>query len=222
MKDDGASESANLELKDSNLNILGVIIGSKTKTIADKCAAVAKPDAANEGLFLKDPNPFLPKETSCETIVDNLVKGTKKTNGDVDVAANKLAVPQCEFKKAENLCKHLFPVLPKDKITLSNGSVVDMSGTVSGDGKFTIAEKQFWGADPTKASTSGTGKDEENVVGLGVDTFAWTFAPGDQVGVVVEGESTNMSEEKFIHSNCEQNTSKFIYQKFIEVIFHYR
>ncbi len=89
------------------------------------------------------------------------------------------ATASCTFKKTdEKICKHLF-AQPSPKIS-----------EISGDGKFTLAEKEFWGTDPSVDSTNGKGKDEENVVGLGVDTFSWMFSTGDQVGVVIEGDST--------------------------------
>ncbi|HAR99604.1 MAG: hypothetical protein US57_C0016G0022 [Candidatus Moranbacteria bacterium GW2011_GWC2_37_73] len=93
------------------------------------------------------------------------------------------ATGTCTFEKTdENLCQHLFAQLPS--------SMSDETG----DGKFTLAEKEFWGTDPTKTSTNGKGKDEENVVGLGVDKFSWMFSPGDQVGVVIEGDSAFPTE----------------------------
>lgn len=83
---------------------------------------------------------------------------------------------KCSAKKAGNTCKHLFAKVPA-------------SVGVTGDGKFGKKEKEFWGASPIVSSTNGVGVDEANVVGLGIDKFVWMFTPGDQVGVVVEGES---------------------------------
>ena len=96
-------------------------------------------------------------------------------SGDADNTGNSKANQTCTFIKSDNMCEHIFPVVP---------------GNVNGDGHFSLAEKKFWGADPTKSSTSGTGTDEANAVGLGVDKFTWTYSDGDQVGVAVEGDST--------------------------------
>ena len=72
-------------------------------------------------------------------------------------------------------CTHLFP-------NATNGT--------SGDGAFGAAEETFWGTDPNDPDTADNGnKDEANVVGLGRSTFTWNYAPGDQVGVAVEGTS---------------------------------
>ena len=144
------------------------------------CGELAKPNDKT-GIFMKPPN-FLDNtqpaisaaDEKCTVVKDKLTNGTKDANGNIAVVGNPDLNPVCSFKKDVNLCKHLFPKVP---------------GEVTGDGSFTLAEKKFWGADPTKASTSGTGKDEENAVGLGVDKFTWMFSPGDQVGVVVEGDS---------------------------------
>jgi hypothetical protein len=105
----------------------------------------------------------------CETAKNIII------NGDDNSASNSSAQESCTFVKDANMCKHLFPKIP---------------GAITGDNKFGKIEKSFWGTDPTKASTSGIGKDEEIVAGLGVEKFSWSFSTGDQVGVVVEGDST--------------------------------
>lgn len=76
---------------------------------------------------------------------------------------------------ANPICRHLFPNAP---------------GRESGDGTFGIDEERFWRTNPADDSTAENGnKDEANIVGLGRVDFTWNYAAGDQVGVVVEGNS---------------------------------
>lgn len=85
---------------------------------------------------------------------------------------------ECSFVKKDNQCEHLFAKLPEG------------SGEKTGDGQFTSKEEEYWGTDPQNRSTAGNGQvDEANVVGLGISEFTWTYQEGDQVGVVIEGES---------------------------------
>ncbi len=65
------------------------------------------------------------------------------------------------------------------------------SGTgQTGDGNFKNEEEEFWRTDPKDPGTANNGnKDEANIVGLGRDTFSWTYDAGDKVGVSVEGTS---------------------------------
>ena len=73
------------------------------------------------------------------------------------------------------ICRHLFP---------------DAPGFTSGDGVFGANEERFWQTDSNDPDTANNGKkDEANVVGLGSDSFTWSYLPGDKVGVVVEGTS---------------------------------
>jgi hypothetical protein len=204
LKNDSTQEtlSLNREFIDSSQNILGIIVGSKlgTNTGVDStlnekmCTAVAKPDAANSGLFLKLSKPYRPNE-ECGDVVGKVINGIKNTAGGVDVAANPTLNPKCTMLKGENVCKHLFPRLPGSVKNNHNNQAV------SGDGEFNLEEKKFWQADPTKASTINAGKDEANVVGLGIDTFEWMYSTGDKLGVVVEGESTTPSEHPNVASN---------------------
>ncbi len=72
-------------------------------------------------------------------------------------------------------CIHLFP---------------NATGATTGDGRFTADEERFWGTNPADADTADNGsKDEANVVGLGLDTFTWTYQTGDLLGLIVEGTS---------------------------------
>ncbi|MDP1846046.1 MAG: hypothetical protein Q8L09_04925 [Candidatus Moranbacteria bacterium] len=70
-------------------------------------------------------------------------------------------------------------------------------GFKSGSGKFTTEEEDYWETDPFDPDTSGDGfNDEASVIGLGQETFSWTYAEGDRVGVVVEGTSMLPTDEK--------------------------
>ncbi len=58
------------------------------------------------------------------------------------------------------------------------------------DGEFGFEDEIFFGTDPYDDDTADNRvKDEATVVGLGQDTFSWIYSPGDQIGVIVEGES---------------------------------
>jgi len=184
--------SLNLEFGNSTEGILGVILGTKLGTNAGVddtlnnkvCNAVAKPDPSHTTFFLTNANPLLSVEAEkCSTVRAGVLEGKKNTNGDVVILAKSELEPSCNFEKGANLCKHLFPILPKSVKTDNDKQAV------AGDGEFNLAEKEFWGADPSVSATSKNGLDEERVVGLGVDTFTWTYSAGDKVGVVVEGDS---------------------------------
>ncbi len=186
------TSSLNLEFGNITEGVLGVILGTKLgasvgvdDTLNNKmCNAVAKPDPSHATFFLANTNPLISVEAEkCSTVRAGVLEGKKDINGDTVILAKSELEPKCNFEKSSNLCKHLFPVLPKSVKTNNDKQAV------SGDGEFNLAEKEFWGADPSKANTIGKGKDEERVVGLGVNTFAWTYSVGDEVGVVVEGES---------------------------------
>lgn len=192
------NDSSNLEFKDNSSKVLGVIVGTVPGIVNEadnnkkKCSAVAKPDLVNstaiDKLFLAGNANFTEENEKCSTLQKNIINGSKDDLGKVVITGNASLAPKCGFKKDANLCKHLFPKLPEE-IKKDDGKQA-----VVGDGEFNIAEKKFWGADPTKASTTGNGKDEERAVGLGVDKFEWMFSPGDQVGVVVEGDSVFSTE----------------------------
>lgn len=178
--------------------LLGIIFGKddlldSTKK-ANICSSLAKPNNltgifAPPPSFLDNTQPALAAgDVKCSAAVDKLINGTKDGVGNIVIAGNASIQPTCGFKKGANMCKHLFPRVPTGNVTV-DGKSLDMSSAVTGDGKFSGAEKQFWGADPTVAATNGISKDEESIVGLGVDKFSWMFSVGDQVGVVVEGDS---------------------------------
>jgi len=126
-----------------------------------------------------NPNTTPPPDwLSTQNSIYNSVQGQKceDAQGVLAKLDSKTSL-KCSATKAGNTCKHLFAKVPK-------------SIGVTGDGKFGAAEKTFWGANPATSSTNGGGVDEANVVGLGIDKFSWMFTPGDQVGLVVEGESS--------------------------------
>jgi hypothetical protein len=67
----------------------------------------------------------------------------------------------------------------------------------SGSGKLTTGEEKYWKTDPTSPDTDGDGiSDGAAIVGLGHDTFTWTYQTGDRVGVVVEGTSMIPTDEQ--------------------------
>ena len=66
-----------------------------------------------------------------------------------------------------------------------------------GSGKFTTGEEKYWGTDPYDPDTDGDGfPDEADIIGLGQETFTWTYREGDRVGVVIEGTSMIPTDEK--------------------------
>ena len=88
-----------------------------------------------------------------------------------NIACNTQTVSSADIEQG---CEHLFPD--------TNGH-----GTV-GDGKYGLDEEKFWGTDPHDPSTANNDQfDEKNLAGVGKDKFTWTYLPGDQVGVIVEG-----------------------------------
>jgi len=79
-----------------------------------------------------------------------------------------------------SICTHAFPQL--DDFTI-------------GDNQFTGEEEEFWRTNPNDSDTAGDGiGDEAAVAGVGRDKLEWTYNSGDQVGVVVEGESMNQTK----------------------------
>jgi hypothetical protein len=88
------------------------------------------------------------------------------------------------------------------------------------DGEFGIDAERFWGTDPRSSSTTPLAiNDEALIVGLGVKEFVWEYQPGDEVGVVVEGQSgnptkhedaTSMSVFAFMSGGCKPgNTGEY-------------
>ncbi|TSA45444.1 hypothetical protein D4R51_01815, partial [bacterium] len=70
-------------------------------------------------------------------------------------------------------CKHKWPNAP---------------GYTSGSGKFMTGEEKYWKTDPADPDTDGDGyPDGADTIGLGQETFTWSYQPGDRVGVAVEG-----------------------------------
>lgn len=96
--------------------------------------------------------------------------------------------------------KHLFPEDPDNNWDI-------------GDGSFGLSEEKFWHTDPNDPDTADTGNgDEANVAGLGMDTFSWVYEEGDEVGVVIEGISTESTQNAdssfkimwaFVNNKCD-------------------
>ena len=107
--------------------------------------------------------------------------GTPRCVADPNALTNDCgtALSSCSStseRSTNPVCEHLFPDAPGDR---------------TGDGSFGASEERFWGTDPSDSDTADNGnKDEANIAGLGRDTFTWNYAPGDKVGVAVEGVST--------------------------------
>lgn len=131
---------------------------------------------------------------NCSTLIGGFITGLKLADGTAVADARTDLFENynenwstCAFDKGDNLCKHLFPYFPEDTISGMSNS---LSGAKTGDGEFTMAEKEFWGANPTSDETNGTDLDEAAVMGLGKNTITWTYAEGDQIGFAVEGETS--------------------------------
>lgn len=128
----------------------------------------------------------------CSSIGNNLFSSSA-TNLSICQAINlggggtcsnaSTGTPTCTFVRGDNTCKHLFPQLP------------DSLDEKVGDGDFGLKEEEFWGVDPNKSSTAENNKnDEANSVGLGAASVTWTYRSGDQIGVVIEGETGNVTK----------------------------
>lgn len=218
------ASATNTDLTDLSSTPTGALLGrifQKVGTSSENetngvCDTLAK---ANTNILPLDPPPAYLDNTqanvlneSCSYLASGLVNGIKTDNttavagftipsGTTIATANPTLNPTCTFTKGENLCKHLFPYFPEKTATVK-GSTIDLSNEITGDGKFTIEEKEFWGADPTVASTNRKGKDEANIMGLGVNSFSWTYMAGDEVGVVVEGTAAQGTE----HNDSSKKT----------------
>ena len=125
---------------------------------------------------------FLSTTNSVYSGIQNQNCATIKEGMTNKITGNTALNPACSFKKDSSKCKHLFPELGNEKI---------------GDGKFTLAEKEKWGANPNVVSTNGSGKPDEQVIaGLGEDKFKWMYSSGDMLGVAVEGDSSFSSDHQ--------------------------
>ena len=147
--------------------------------------------------------PAILKGATCSQLANDLIGGVTAT-GSSNPGLTGIASlqPTCTISGGgNNDCKHLFPYFPSKSVIGADGKSIslnledkDVQGTqtpldILGSGKFTLNEKEFWGADPTKISTNGVQPDEAAVMGLGVTKFSWQYADGDEIGVAVEGDS---------------------------------
>jgi|GEM_PF-1115028 len=163
----------------NNLPLKGIVFAN-APTENNLCGLIFKPNSntslplvVNPPILLEEKNSMYSSfETGgCEATG---IKMTDSVNGNAELK------PTCGFVKSTNRCKHLFPKVP---------------GETTGDGSFTLAEKKFWGLNPNAASTNSSGKnDEEVVTGLGMNQFRWMYSVGDQLGLVVEGDSVFASD----------------------------
>lgn len=139
----------------------------------------------------------------CESYKNVLTRGfsktatTKATISNPDPEEKTVAfingesgvTPTCSFGTGANICQHLFPTYPKEDDNLKNKKIGDNLG-----GKLSDKEKEFWGIDDEN-STDGY-KNENSIMGLGVDTLTWTYMKDDEVGVAVEGKTDLLTEHK--------------------------
>ena len=58
------------------------------------------------------------------------------------------------------------------------------------DGGFSDTEERYWGTDIYDTNTANIGlNDQANTCGLGIKSFTWNYLEGDEISVLVEGES---------------------------------
>lgn len=85
-------------------------------------------------------------------------------------------------------CVHYFP---NAKGKLDNGSSINEK---TGDDSFGLKEERFWHTNPhSKSTANNETSDEESVSGRGKNIFKWNYVPGDKIGVLVEGVSTDFA-----------------------------
>jgi hypothetical protein len=188
------SDSSNTRLTNKNNGDLLAIIFEKNTDLTT---------GPNETNGVCDALEEIPESSrTCDYATSGLIDGITSGGStifdgddDLDLIAENFNenASSCSFEREKNLCKHLFPYFPKKKVTV-RGNEVDLGDAITGDGEFSMAEKEFWGTDPTNPETNGKEKDEAAVIGQGVDQFSWTYTEGDEVGVVVEGESRLQEE----------------------------
>lgn len=161
-------------------------------------------NANNDGM-LASPSPYRNNDPTVylndtvTTIQDTVTLAssdnvTPASNGDrlIDTVREKYYATTPIDTVVENYaskdgCMHFFP---HGWVCGGDDTKVCTEYNSTGDGRFTAIEEKFWHTDPKDPSTAQNGnKDEANVVGLGQDKFTWNYAPGDQVGVVIEGLS---------------------------------
>lgn len=90
---------------------------------------------------------------------------------------------KCVKYRGGNKCEHLFSNLQGDDNSVELG-----------DGTYNMGDEKFWGTNPNIKSTAGNSQvDEANLIGLNMDKFTWTYQDGDQIGVAVEGKTSDPS-----------------------------
>ena len=171
-------------------------IGKSSSLLMDVCASGLTPvcmtprDEVTAGSFTSgDGSPFtVSTSTTCDLSgYPSCSSGTVTcSSGELTCVAEPYATScgssatstSCSVTSSggfTNECQHLFP---------------QVSGETSGDGSFGTDEERFWGTSPSDPDTAdNNNKDEANIVGLGQDTFSWTYDSGDKVGLAVEGTS---------------------------------
>lgn len=83
-------------------------------------------------------------------------------------------------------CRHLFPL---------SYTEYDSHREYLGDYDYRHSEEYYWLTNPEDPDTLDRGTpDEASILGFGQNKFTWIYQEGDQVGVVVEGESMIQTE----------------------------
>lgn len=181
--------SGNFDMIDNNKTALDNIRATIVRSESAFCSSLGKPNT-NTGLLAPPPGIldevlYSPEEhENCSYLTQGLINGVKSDgtisgvfveDSNSEVTGNPDLEPSCSFGPAtgdeDNLCKHLFPFDPDESFK-------------PGDGSFKADEKKFYFGENFKGKA-----DEATVIGLGAKKFNWTYTDGDEVGVVVEGES---------------------------------
>ncbi len=136
-----------------------------------------------EALDFSSEKYVLDRYYSCDAELDGVTQyGVESTGRDIDMRRITTCTPQRITD--ENIQRfHLFP---RRTASYEEDNQV---GSETSPG-FPRDEEEFYRTDPFDSDTSDNGiNDEATIVGLGQSQFSWIYAPGDEVGVIVEGRS---------------------------------
>ncbi|HOW60521.1 MAG TPA: hypothetical protein P5548_01680 [Candidatus Moranbacteria bacterium] len=180
--------SGNFNMIDNNKTAPDNIRATIVRSEGAFCSSLGKPNT-NIGLLAPPPGIldevlYSSEHENCSYLTQGLINGVKSDgtisgvfveDSNSEVTGNPDLEPSCSFGPAlgeeDNLCKHLFPYDPDENFK-------------PGDGQFKTNEKNFYFGENFKGKA-----DEATVIGLGAKKFNWTYTDGDEIGVVVEGES---------------------------------
>ncbi len=92
-------------------------------------------------------------------------------------------------------CGHLFP----SSYSMDASGNIRKDGGQMGKGLFDendASKEHFWQSNPDDPDTAGVGTvDEATIIGLGATEFSWIYLADDEIGVVVEGISSDTVQE---------------------------